>query len=636
MATPAAPTSLLTTGRIAPLLRRLAVPMVIGVFALLSVNLVDTYFVGLLGTEELAAMSFTFPIVGLIMNLCMGLGIGVTATISRLVGSEEREQAEQVGGHALLIAGLVSLTLALVGALLHDPIFRLIGAHDQLLIYLWEYMRWWFIGLPFIVILIVLNGVLRAHGNSKTPMRLMLLFAGMNLILDPLLIFGFGELPALRLEGAAIATLIARILAFTFGLRFLFGQGLLSLAVLSPKGLGASWRAIASIGIPAAMTNALTPFAAGLITALIALHGEEMIAGYGLAIRFEGLFLLVPMVMGGALSPFIGQNWGAQLTHRVIEALTLARRLSIVWGLAVWLLVELFAPFIAQGLTDDTGVQSAFIIYLRVCSASYVAQGVIYAANATFNAINRPLRATLISTMNSLIIAIPLAYVGHYSFGYFGIVCGLLIARLVTGVVAYRWVWGIFREDEKRLALSDEAAKSELYQLEQCLPALAVHLEQLVLRLSHLSELQISGTRSGMLTYLLREREVAHLHANGTFDICLPPELRDAVVEEGWGHHHRREHDGCWVSHTLAHPDDLESLVQLICIAHAYQSCLLEPAPLEAAKSETARVCEVTRTLESRADLQPLELSSRVFQALFSAVRSARASELNQEGSAHA
>ena len=211
MATPAAPLSLLTTGSITPHLRRLAVPMVIGVFALISVNLVDTYFVGLLGTEELAAMSFTFPIVGLIMNLCMGLGIGVTATISRLVGSGDQERAEQVGGHALLIAGLVSLTLALVGAILHDPVFTLMGAHDQLLTYLWEYMRWWFIGLPFIVVVIVLNGVLRAHGNSKTPMRLMLLFAGMNLILDPLLIFGFGGLPALRLEGASIATLIAYV-----------------------------------------------------------------------------------------------------------------------------------------------------------------------------------------------------------------------------------------------------------------------------------------------------------------------------------------------------------------------------------------------------------------------------------------
>ena len=178
--------SLLTVSSVPSHLKRLALPMVIGVFAMISVNLVDTYFVGLLGTAQLAAMSFTFPVVGLIINLCMGLGIGVTATVARLVGAQEERAAEQIAGHALIIALTLSVSLALIGFLTHDLIFSMMGAGKELLAYLHDYMTWWFIGLPFLIIIIIANGVLRAHGDSKTPMRLMLLVAVVNVILDPI------------------------------------------------------------------------------------------------------------------------------------------------------------------------------------------------------------------------------------------------------------------------------------------------------------------------------------------------------------------------------------------------------------------------------------------------------------------
>ena len=624
MARQASPPSLLTVGSVPQHIRRLAVPMVIGVFAMISVNLVDTYFVGLLGTDQLAAMSFTFPVVGLIINLCMGLAIGVTATVARLIGAEDNERAEVISGHALSIALILSVSLGILGFVAQDYIFSLMGAPDKLLSYLRDYMRWWFIGLPFLVMVIIANGILRARGDSKRPMRLMLLAAGCNVVLDPLLIFGLAGAPKLGLEGASIATMIARMLTFTLAMRLLFNSGHVSLSKLSLTGMSESLREICRVGVPAALTNALTPFSAGLITALIALHGSHVIAGYGLAVRFEGLFLLVPMVMGGALSPFVGQNWGAHLEHRVIEALSFARRVSVVWGLSVWVAVILGAPALARALSADAMVQDALTTYLRVISASYALQGVVYAANATFNAVNYPLRATLISTLNSLIIALPLAYLGHIWHGYLGIVVGLLSARLITGLVAHQWVWRLFDEDDKRVALSDAAVKSKLYQLESALPDLALDLERLVLRLGHLSELSVSGARQDALTYMLGSREIAHLRADGTFDICLPPQLRDAVVNAGWGEHHRREYDGCWVSHHLTRADDLEEFARLICLAHAYVTCLKDPAPLEVAQSEAARYCEVTRTLEARAELKDLTLPNHIISALIKAVQSAR------------
>ena len=269
----------LTTGSVPKHIKRLAIPMVIGVFAMISVNLVDTYFVGLIGTTELAAMSFTFPLIGLIINLCMGLGIGVMATTARLLGAEKNEEAELISGQSLVLALILSVSLAVIGAFSQGAIFKVMGAEESLLPLLFDYMRWWFIGLPFLVMVIICNSVMRAHGDSKTPMRLMITAALINAALDPILIFGLLGAPRLELEGAAIATLIARLSTFSYTMYLLFKRGTLSINSLIPRDLFKVAKQVSGVGIPAAMTNALTPLSAGLITALIALHGSETIAG---------------------------------------------------------------------------------------------------------------------------------------------------------------------------------------------------------------------------------------------------------------------------------------------------------------------------------------------------------------------
>ena len=618
--------SLLTVGSVPQHIRRLAVPMVIGVFAMISVNLIDTYFVGLLGTSELAAMSFTFPIIGLIINVCMGLGIGVTATVSRLTGAEKFSEAQQVSGQALILALLLASSLALLGFIFQGPIFRLMGAKPELLSYLFDYMRWWFVGLPFLVMVIIANGVLRAKGDSKTPMRVMIFAAIINAILDPLLIFGLMGLPRLELEGAAIATLIARLSTFSFTIYLLFKRDIIQVKDLMPKGLWSTAQTVGTIGVPAAMTNALTPFSAGLVTALIALHGSETVAGYGLAVRFESLFLLVPMVLGGALSPFVGQNWGARLNHRVIESLIWVRKISIYWGIAVALVLNLFVPYLAQSISDDPVVQNSLSTYLRVISVGYALQGVIYAANATFNATSRPFKATLVSTLNSLILALPFAYLGDRLYGYIGIVAGLLIARAITGLMANQWVWSVFEKNDQRIALNSIGTKSQLYQLETSLPNLALDFEKMIMRLGHLPDLYLAEGREGHLSYFLKEHEVAHLFKDGTFDICLPPQLRDAVVEANWGQHHRREHDSCWITYHLKTAEDIEYLIRLLCLAQAYVICLDEPVEKSEAKSEIGQVCEVTRTMENKAELTKITLPGGIFMSLVESVASARKS----------
>ena len=577
MATPSHVSTLLTLGPVEHHLKRLFAPMVIGVFAMISVNLIDTYFISLLGTTELAAMSFTFPVVGLIINLCFGLSIGVTATLSRTIGAGHEEEANLLAGHAIIFAGILSVSLSIFTLLAQVWIFKAMGAGEELIKHLHDYMFWWALGLPFLVFLIINNSILRSRGDSKTPMRLMLAVAFINAILDPIFIFGLGPLPAMYLEGAAIATMITRCLVFLVSLRYVMQHGVV-FQHLNLARLRQSLKPISSVGIPAAMTNALTPFSAALITALIALHGKQTVAGYGMAIRLEGMFLLVPMVMGGALSPFVGQNWGAHLNHRVIEGLSFARKISIYWGIGIWILVEIFASNLGQLFSQDPAVQQSFALYLRIISISYVFQGLVYAANATFNAIDRPLKATLVSVLNSLLLAVPLGYLGHVWFGFKGIVIGLVIARIVSGLLANRWVWALFDQQDVVTAFSSHEVKELIYEFEASHPDLALKMEEVVEHIGHLHDVHLAESKHAKIGFYIRDIEMGHIHMEGHFDLRLPPQLRNVVIKEKWASHHRTHYDGGWVTHDLKSNQDFNEIENLLKLVHIYYEKLQDNA----------------------------------------------------------
>ena len=620
MATPAHAPKLLTTGPVWPHLKSLFTPMVIGVFAMISVNLADTYFVSLLGTSELAAMSFTFPVVGLVINLCFGLAIGVTATSSRMIGGGQQDQASILAGHALIFSLILSTILSVATLFGHNAVFKLMGADQSLIKHLNDYMFWWALGLPFLIFLIMGNSILRSRGDSKTPMRIMLSAAFLNAILDPILIFGLGPIPALKLEGAAIATMIARMLVFSASLPYLMKNGIV-FKQITKAGLIHSLKPIMSVGVPASITNALTPFSAGLITSLIALHGAEAIAGYGMAVRLEGLFLLVPMVMGGALSPLVGQNWGAHLNHRVIEAIGLARKISIGWGLFILALVELSAPFLAGLFSEEASVQNSFITYLRIISLSYIFQGLVFAANATFNAIDRPFKATTISLLNSLVLALPLAYIGHLIYGFTGIVIGILSARFISGLLANSWVWTLFDPQDVVIAFSDQKVKDLIYKFEAENPEVALKLEELIEEIGHLHAVHLAESDHGEIGFYVEQFEMGHIHLDGHMDLRLPPHLRDSVITEEWASHHRQHFDSCWVSHHLDKHKDFEEVKRLLNLCHIYYESVqfLRDIPQEPpSQLEQKSLIDglFTRLIEEHPHLDYTHLPQRIQEAL--------------------
>lgn len=554
----------LTEGPIGPALRGLAVPMGFGIVFLILLNLVDTYFVGQLGTAELAAMSFTFPVITLVISVAMGLGVGTTSAVSRALGAGDDRAARRLTTHALVLAMAIVAVISGLGIATQDLAFAALGATNDLLPLLREYMTIWFAGVTFLVVPMVANGVLRAGGDAKTPMYMMMTAAIVNGILDPILIFGWAGAPALGLAGAAIATLVSRSVTLILALWFLARRDLLDLHLPSLDELLGSWKSIVSVGVPAAITNALAPVATAVMTALIAREGTAAVAAYGVGSRLEGLLLIAPFALTAALTPFIGQNWGAHKLERVAEGLKASNRFVFVWGLAAWGLLVIAGDPLAGLFTDDPEVVETLRIYLWIVPATYGASGLVSVASAAFNATDKAVRSTLLSATKSLALAVPLAYLGATLGGTTGLFAGIAAATGFTSILAVRWLRVLTRpaSDEHE----PEAARSAVRNVE---PPMQTSLDALLKRLEGTPGLVIRPRPINTIGFYHRGHELGHVHRTGHIDLHVPPPVHDALLDGGRAEHHRHMHDVGWITHRLDNNCDAIQAAWLVRLALA-------------------------------------------------------------------
>jgi len=424
---------------ILPTLKKMTIPMIFGMITLMMFNLVDTFFISLLGTEPLAAVSFTFPVTFTVISLAIGLGIGTSAVIAKALGSDKLDEARFDASMSLLVSVVMVFSLSVVGYLLIDPIFKLLGAGELVLPLIHEYMSMWFLGSVFLITPMVGNSVLRASGDTKTPSIVMGGAGLINAILDPILIFGFGPVPALGIQGAAIASVIAWSVAVVIILYILaVKNGLLSLhaGVQTPL---SSIRKILKIGLPAAGANMLTPIAMAVMTALVARHGPEAVAAFGVGSRIESIASLVVLALSMTLPPFVSQNFGAGKFERVKEAYSKTLKFVMIWQFAIYILLLLTSGFIADVFGKEQAVMDVIKLFIYILPLSYGLQGVIILSNSSFNALHKPMNALILSVVRLFVFYVPFAYIGSEIAGLTGLFIGAAIGNLFTAMVAYKW-----------------------------------------------------------------------------------------------------------------------------------------------------------------------------------------------------
>ncbi len=429
-----------TEGPIGITLLRMAGPMVIGILTMMLFNVVDTFFIAQLGPEPLAAIGFTFPVVFVITGATMGMGIGMASVVSRAVGGGNHQQVAATTTHGLMFVIPLVLLFVGLGLFFHDSLFRLLGAGEEVLDLIHEYMFVWFIGVPFIVMPMIGNSAIRATGDSLTPSLIMMVASVVNIILDPLLIFGLGPFPRLELQGAAWATVLAYAMTFLASGWVLHRRERM-LVFKRPvwQEVMGTWRALLYVGVPATCTNMLIPLANGLLTRLMAGFGTHAVAAFGVVSRIESLVMVGAFAMSTIMVPFAGQNFGAGKPERVAAALRFGLKYCFTISLLLWAVLAVGSGTIAQWFADDPEITAIIRPFLFWVPLTYGAFGYSLLVTSTFNGSGRPGKAMLIFGSRLFGFIVPLAWLGTQWLGIPGLFAAMMIGNIGAGLFA-RWM----------------------------------------------------------------------------------------------------------------------------------------------------------------------------------------------------
>ncbi|WP_290539488.1 MULTISPECIES: MATE family efflux transporter [Alcanivorax] len=415
--------------------------MALGVMSLLGFYLVDSIFVARLGTAPLAAQSFTFPLSFLVIGVQVGIGIAIAALISRAIGAGQQDQANRLGALVLTGGGLLLGVLVLFLWLLQAPAFSLIGASEAIR----ELIRpYWAIQ----VLAMWVGGVLyfgyslfRAHGNTRFPGLMMVLTSLLNLMLDPLLIFGVGDWDGFGLPGAALASLLAFAIGLGILVLALRGKGWVQRHGMLVQMRVSAWP-FAQIAGPAMISQLMPPLAAMLATALVARAGDQAVAAWGMASRLESFSIVLVLGMTMALPPWLGRCYGGNDWETVRRLMRVAAAMVIGWQVLLGLAMALLAAPLAGLLVETAPVQAYLTLLIRWLPPSYGLLGVCMLVVSASNALGWPMRAMLISFLRLFLCYLPLLWLGYQLGDFGGLALGAAFGNLLAGVMA----WGFYQQ----------------------------------------------------------------------------------------------------------------------------------------------------------------------------------------------
>ncbi|MEZ5559348.1 MAG: MATE family efflux transporter [Pseudomonadales bacterium] len=428
----------LTQGPVPASLFRLTAPMMMGVSSNILVSMLEIGFIGQLGTEQIAAVTFTFPLTMILNSIALGIGIGTSSVIARSVGSGEHEEVRRLGTHSLLLVAIAMVILSFVGWATINPVFTALGATPAVLPLIHSYLDIYYPSVILFTTTMVAGNIMRANGSATIPGGVMTLGALFNLALDPILIFGWFGFPRLELAGAAAAMAISRLGTAAVLLYFVTRGQLIQTRNPIP-GFVASCRKILHVGLPAMATQMIGPVSAAVITRMLASHGPVVVAGFGVATRLEAVAVMLLFALSGSIGPFIGQNWGARRPERVREGLRVTYQFCLIWGLIAALIMILFGPIFASWVDATEEVVGTAAFYLSVVPWSYGLWGVLMMSSASFNALGKPIPSTVLSFTRMFIVYIPMAMLMNKLMGYTGIFIATALTNALMGVVGFLW-----------------------------------------------------------------------------------------------------------------------------------------------------------------------------------------------------
>lgn len=411
---------------------KMTLPMVFGIFSLLSFQLVDSAFIGQLGVLPLAAQGFTLPMQMILIGLQVGLGIATTAIISRALGANNLEHARQLGGLVLLIGGIgIAVCCVLIWSF-RQPILLFLGAPEDVFMMIEGYWPHWLFSAWLGAFIYFLNSLCRANGNTMLPGIMMVITSIVNLILDPLFIFTFG----LGLNGAAMATSCA----------FFIGGIIVVLRISQSHWTSFKWenldvlaslKSISHIMGPAMVSQLLPPVSSVLATKLIASFGAVAVGAWALGSRFEFFLLVVVLALTMSIPPMVGRLLGAKEYDRIEELVIIAGKFVIFLQVFFAFIAFIGATLLSSWMTSDNDVQAILKLFIMIVPISLSSLGICMLMVSVSNALGHSYSALFMSALRLFAFFLPCIWLGAWVGGLEGIFAGVFFGNVFAGIAAW-------------------------------------------------------------------------------------------------------------------------------------------------------------------------------------------------------
>jgi putative MATE family efflux protein len=416
----------------------LSIPMMLELVMESTFALVDIYFVGKLGSSAVAAVGLTETYLFLLYSIAMGLSLAVTAVIARRIGEKNREDAGKSAVQAIILGLLCSLPFAFAGILYARELLSLMGADQWVLDEGYRYTQWMLGGNVVIVLLFMINAIFRGAGDAATAMRVLIISNSINIVLDPLLIFGWGPFPELGIKGAAIATTIGRGTGVIFQFWLLF-RGSKHIKVRLNQ---IYWDAKIMFNIVRTSLGGVGQMIIGMtswifLMRILADIGSEAVAGSTIALRIM-LFTLMPAWgMSNAAATLVGQNLGAGNPERAESSVWKIGLYNMIFLICVSVIYFMFNYSLMEFFTQDEEVIAVGATWLRILSYSYFVYGWWMVSTQAFNGSGDTRTPTIINFIFFWLIEIPLCYMLAivFEWGYHGVFWGVFIVETSVGLV---------------------------------------------------------------------------------------------------------------------------------------------------------------------------------------------------------
>lgn len=453
----------LESDHILSLLFKLSVPGIVSMFVHALYNVVDSIYVGHLSKEALAALSLAFPVQIILIAVAVGTGVGITSLISRLIGKGDVERASNTAEHGLIIALVYGVMGLVAGIFLSEHILALFTNDTLLIEFGSEYIRIILIGSIAMSIPIISNSILRGEGNTFIPMVAMLIGSVLNMILDPFFIFGLSIFPRLEVEGAAIATVLSRVISGTFILYILFkGDMLLNINFKHFKKDLSLVRDIYAVGFPSMIMQVLASFMVATINVILAGYSAVAIAAMGIYFRLQSFVLMPVFGLNQGYMPIVGYNYGHKKPERIKKTVVYGIVTAFVFCMIGFFIFQLFPRQLVTLFNENPELVETGTHALKAISYLYPVVGFSIMASVTFQAFGKGFRSLAISVLRQLVLLIPLAYI----FGKMGGLHLLWYAFPVAEVIAFGgimvWFRSTLKEIEKEIQEKIEQDTGEL------------------------------------------------------------------------------------------------------------------------------------------------------------------------------